>query len=375
MKDANLRLAELSVQETALRDEYALFFDSGFGLRPPLAQHPLMTQSVEAHTCALCGNKDDRAITVIKSRAAASACPLCDSALLAPAAKSDSGRLKKIDEELAQAKKATRDVHKTLEKLREAEGKARQDFEATKAKLDEFNRQNSATLASLRQLLNLGGSDASIQIFRDELALLEREKQGAYELREMLKGKLAALQATLESEYVNAERIFLPRFAALANRFLGMPLTVQMEARATTGLNLIVSVRGHPRPLQQQLSESQRFFLDIALRMALTDHMSDPAARGTMLIDTPEGSLDIAYEKRAGDMLAMFSEGGHRIVMTANLNSSQLLLALAQRCGTKGMKLCRMMDWAELSDVQKEEEGLFTRAYQEIENAMVQSPT
>jgi len=98
--------------------------------------------------------------------------------------------------------------------------------------------------------------------------------------------------------------------------------------------------------------------------------LSDPTSRGVMYIDTPEGSLDIAYEKRAGDMLAMFAEAGHRILMTANLNSSQLLLALANRCGKQGMKLCRMMDWAELSDVQKEEEILFDKAYLEIEKAM-----
>jgi hypothetical protein len=69
-------------------------------------------------------------------------------------------------------------------------------------------------------------------------------------------------------------------------------------------------------------------------------------------------------------MLAMFAEAGHQIVMTANLNSSELLLALARRCGKKGMSLCRMTDWAELSDVQKEEQELFDHAYQEIIKAM-----
>ncbi len=88
------------------------------------------------------------------------------------------------------------------------------------------------------------------------------------------------------------------------------------------------------------------------------------------MIDTPEGSLDIAYEKRAGDMLAMYAESGHQVVMTANLNSSQLLLALARRCGRLGMRLCKMMDWAELSAVQREEEELFETAYEAIEKAL-----
>ncbi|MFH1130934.1 MAG: hypothetical protein V1754_06335 [Pseudomonadota bacterium] len=271
---------------------------------------------------------------------------------------------------MAQTKRALRDVLKTIESLRTEETKVRQKFDSTKEKLDEFDRQNSAILEGLRQLLNLSGSDVSLKDYRDQLASLEKEKTTAYNQREELKRKLMELQNNLEQQYIQAEEVFVPRFAELAKRFLGMPLTVQMDARQAVGLNLIVTVNGNTRRQQQQLSESQRFFLDIALRMALTEHMSDPNSRGGMFIDTPEGSLDIAYEKRAGDMLAMFSEAGHRIVMTANLNTSQLLLALAHRCGQEGMTLCRMTDWAELSDVQKEEEDLFDKAYQAIEKAM-----
>jgi hypothetical protein len=282
----------------------------------------------------------------------------------------DSNRLQEIDEELTRSKHALGDVLITLEKLRLEESEARQKFDKTKKQLDEFDRQNTVTLTSLRQLLSVGVSEASLADYRDELANLEKEKATAYEHREELKQQLLNLQRSLEQEYLQAEQVFVPRFAELAKRFLGMPLTVQLDARQTVGLNLVVTVSGNPRRQQQQLSESQRFFLDIALRMALTEHMSDPTSRGGMIIDTPEGSLDIAYEKRAGDMLAMFAEAGHQIIMTANLNSSQLLLALAKRCGREGMTLCRMIDWAELSEVQKEEEELFNNAYSEIEKAM-----
>jgi ABC-type cobalamin transport system ATPase subunit len=118
------------------------------------------------------------------------------------------------------------------------------------------------------------------------------------------------------------------------------------------------------------LSESQKFVLDIALRMAITQFISLKTAKGGLFIDTPEGSLDIAYEKRAGDMLSKFAEKGHPIIMTANLNSSKLLLALAHNCGKERLTLCRMTEWTELSEVQVEEEGLFIDAYEQIEKAM-----
>jgi len=254
--------------------------------------------------------------------------------------------------------------------LRSTEEKIREQWESTKTKLDDFNRENSTTLQGLRQVLNLGGSDVSLNDYRDQLALLENEKKTAYQRREDLKKQLLALQLELEKHYLQVEESFVPKFSELAQRFLGMPLSVQMDARETADVKLVVTVRGTTRRHQQHLSESQRFFLDIALRMALTQHMSSSSSPGGMFIDTPEGSLDIAYEKRAGDMLAKFSSAGHQIIMTANLNSSQLLLALARDCGRTGMQLCRMMDWAELSEVQQEEEALFDQAYLDIEHAM-----
>ena len=89
-----------------------------------------------------------------------------------------------------------------------------------------------------------------------------------------------------------------------------------------------------------------------------------------MYIDTPEGSLDIAYESRAGKMFADFVKTNHHLVMTANINASQLLIALAKECGENNMSLKRMLEWTDLSEVQKAGEELFEKAYKNIEKAM-----
>lgn len=371
LKDANLRLADQSVREMALRDEYAQYFDHRLSLRPPLAQHPLITQSIADQVCGLCGNNTKAAILAIEAKLQETNCPLCDSPLeLEPATDVDSTRLQEIDKELADTKQAIRNVLKTIEKLGVDQTRAQRDWENTKNKLDEFDRQNNTLLEQLRRTLNQSAGEASLSDYRQQLGLLENEKKRAYDRREELKLQRVNLQKELEQQYRQVEETFVPRFTDLAHRFLGMPLTVQMDAGAGRDLKLVVTVRGTTRRQQQNLSESQRFFLDIALRMALTQHMSAPDAKGGMVIDTPEGSLDIAYEKRAGDMLAMFAEAGHRVIMTANLNSSQLLLELAKRCGRSRLQMCRMTDWAELSEVQQEEDALFDDAYSRIESAM-----
>lgn len=371
INDTNLRLAEQSIRETSLRDEYAQFFDRSFNFRPPLSDHPLITQSLSEHTCGLCGNETDAALNVIATKSKKDTCPLCDSTVeQEPQAIDDVDRLKEIDKELMEVRLAIRDVLQSLIRLRAEESKARIEWNNIKDILDEFNRKNSTTLDGLRNLLAHGSANASLSLYAEQLATLEKEKNDAYKEREDLKAKQLKLQKNLEQHYLQVEEDFVPQFSELANRFLGMPLTVQLDARSSGDLKLVVSVRGTTRREQQQLSESQRFFLDIALRMALTRQMSDPTSRGGMYIDTPEGSLDIAYEKRAGDMLALFSGSEHQVIMTANLNSSQLLLALARSCGKRNMQLCRMTDWSELTTVQQEEEALFNRAYQDIESAM-----
>ena len=104
--------------------------------------------------------------------------------------------------------------------------------------------------------------------------------------------------------------------------------------------------------------------------MALIKYMSALDSKGSFYVDTPEGSLDIAYESRAGDMFARFVHDGFGIIMTANINTSRLLISLAEECGKQAMTLCRMTTWNELSDVQRQEEDLFDEAFASIEKAM-----
>ena len=102
--------------------------------------------------------------------------------------------------------------------------------------------------------------------------------------------------------------------------------------------------------------------------MALAEFIS--ATNATLLIDTPEGSLDITYEARAGDMFSNFANRGNVILMTANLRSSALLRRLAEKQKRTNMQVERMTDWTDLSEVQREEEQLFVEAYEEIERAL-----
>ena len=163
----------------------------------------------------------------------------------------------------------------------------------------------------------------------------------------------------------------MPRFRELAEEFIGIPIDVQLDelaGKTEAGFGLRLQMGDQLRLEAADVSESQRFFIDIALRMALTEFMT--GGRGTLMVDTPEGSLDIAYEARAGAMFAKFTQGGGRILMTANLRSSELVIRLAEKETRTRMEIARMTEWTDLSEVQQGEEKLFDAAYDTIERAL-----
>lgn len=85
-----------------------------------------------------------------------------------------------------------------------------------------------------------------------------------------------------------------------------------------------------PEPVRrdgpEQVSESQREFIDLAFRMALIE-VSAANSDGTLVIDAPESSLDAVFVKRAANVLGRFATAGNnnRLIVTSNILSGDLL--------------------------------------------------
>jgi hypothetical protein len=205
----------------------------------------------------------------------------------------------------------------------------------------------------------------ALSALRATLRRTEEDAAAAYAQRDVLLTQLRDINQRVQRRYHESAQPFLDSFRRLAGGFLGMPVDVALRPREANQVTLEFTLNREPRRREHNLSESQRFFVDIALRMSFARFISAPDEPVTLLIDTPEGSLDIAYEQRAGEMFAAFAQENN-ILMTANVNTSRLLIALADRSGPERMTLVRMTDWAELNSVQSENEGLFQSAYEQI---------
>lgn len=80
------------------------------------------------------------------------------------------------------------------------------------------------------------------------------------------------------------------------------------------------------------VSESQREFIDLAFRMALMEAATDGKEDAMLVLETPEASLDAVFVQKAGRLFQAFGKRrpfrGNVFVASTNLNNEQMIPAL-----------------------------------------------
>ena len=374
LAEADLRLAQANASVSALRITYSDAFNNLLQDTSSPSNHPLVQEALHAAQCPICHTAGPSVAATISGRLTHHICPLCESPFDEGQGISDSAKaaLAQIDERLSHAREALSDASASRNRLAEELKSKQRLLLEVRTQVSEFEQSNEDLLEVIKSKVAASSGPlqqnlSALQQAREQL-IIQRDE--AYAERDVFKEQLRILQAALQGRYAKAEREFVPAFRKLAETFLGIDLDVRLTSSQGTAMKLQIEMRGKSRQQQHQLSESQRFFVDIALRMAIAEYASASTSKASLFIDTPEGSLDISYEDRAGLMFAEFALGGHGLLMTANINTSKLLTSMASMCGEKMMRLVPMTGWAELSDVQQKATNLFKAAYEEISKAL-----
>ncbi len=371
--DAELQWLNATARLSSLQSEFARAYSNSLSTATDVSLNPTVARALAENTCAVCHATHPSIAVKVKSAIAAATCPFCNTALASPSPTADESMLMLValDQEIASVKQSAQSAQAERERQYAEQREAEEYRSSMLVVLRAFEAENEAALA----IVTAADSGIGIAIARlqEEMQALLAQKKHEYGVRDQKKKELLALQAELQRHYIAVETEFVPAFRELAGLFLGIDVDISLTtttAGDAPALSLLLSLRGQARRQTYQLSESQRFFVDIALRMAMTTYMARGGRGATLFIDTPEGSLDIAYESKAGEMFAQFVRAGQSIVMTANVNTSQLLKRLARQCGRSHMTLLPMTSWTELTDVQLHEAPLFTAAYKEIEREL-----
>lgn len=276
-------------------------------------------------------------------------------------------RLKQIDQQIAQIDITSENLLEKQSRLLNERQKGKQSLDALNDQLVSFKNENKNLLQRVIEIQESAQLSSEINALKTSIEQKRKEKEEAENNKKRSLELLEPLENELKSSFVSVSSIFIPTFKNYAKSFIGMDIDIDLkEVGGIT--SIVINVNGSDRRERFQLSESQQYFLDIALRFALIEYTRSKNAY--MLIDTPEGSLDIAYESRAGQMFADFVSKGYSVIMTANINTSQLLLRMAEKCGKERMKIERMTDWTTLSVVQQEEQTSIEQAFDAIEKRL-----
>jgi ABC-type phosphate transport system ATPase subunit/regulator of replication initiation timing len=364
IKDCDLNISDLSLKASSLRSEYESIFNKSLKEDTPLERNTEVIKILNDLKLRIySSNNFDDLIEALVS--------IIQKQKQEESEKQEEEYFKKLtvlDLKLSEMSHQIASFQSRKDRLIEEQNQLFLEIKLISDKIYEIEKENEELLRRIHKFKQENDYSNLIKGYEDQITRYSIQKDESTAKRGIAKDELQKLEKDLNQGYISAESEFIPIFNEYAKSFLGLDITIELST-STKGASLSLNIQDSKRKDAYQLSESQRYFIDIALRMALIDLGTESA---TFLVDTPEGSLDIAYESRAGKMLADFAKSNHRIIMTANINSSQLLLELALLCKSGRMAIERMTNWTYLSEVQQQESDRIEEAYANIESKLAE---
>jgi hypothetical protein len=307
--------------------------------------------------CLVCGSHAPEAALLYAHRLENGRCVVCESDL------SNSEQVVEArevaDQRVARAARLLNAADGELGGSSRGREEAESNFDQHTEEMTLLRAEIATRSARLSQIIDLLPPDeAVLRRQRTELAAIRGRL-------ESMKAELAAERAAFRSFVEDSTDALLSSsveivaaFEQFASKFLSERVSLTWTSRTAavgqggeaipfpafelnmTGSDFSETVR---RAGPDDVSESQREFIDLAFRMSLMK-TAGGAASG-LVIDTPESSLDAVFAKRAGDTLIRFGEeAGNRVLVTSNLIEGSLLPTLIRGIAQTPEKAQRLID-------------------------------
>jgi energy-coupling factor transporter ATP-binding protein EcfA2 len=264
---------------------------------------------------------------------------------------------RRVDKNLAALRKIEPDLAEARESLDAAEREYASLVEDA-AKLDADVTKRSQRIDGL--VRQLPPEEAELHKQREELSMMRTRLA---KMRADLVKLRTAFSKFVEDEsraLVNRSGAIKQSFDRYAEGFLLEQCTLiwsPHKARIGQGGELIefpafeldMTGTDFPSPVRrsgpEQVSESQREFIDLAFRMSLME-VAGSVGAGSLIIDAPESSLDAVFVSRAANVLARFAKPskGNRLIITSNLVEGDLIPELLIASSPVKTRLSRLID-------------------------------
>jgi len=163
----------------------------------------------------------------------------------------------------------------------------------------------------------------SLQVFYDEIADLEIKKDEFQEKSKEQKEIALQISNKIEDQIITNTIEFSSLFSGYAEKFLGVKCKLTFE-EFNGQKRFYPVIDGKIREREEELSESQRFFVDHSFRMSILSFFYNKPS--FYIVETPDSSLDISYERNAADVFKKFiTSYPYCLILTTNLNNSEFL--------------------------------------------------
>ncbi|MBT2653225.1 AAA family ATPase [Oceanobacillus sp. ISL-73] len=194
----------------------------------------------------------------------------------------------------------------------------------------------------------------------NQINKLTKQISEVYGERDAAKEEMMQMQEQFASQIKRINNELSSYFNKYASTFLGLECELTMKRsviRFIPHIQFMPKVSGIERGSIYSVSESQRFFLDQAFRMAIIDFLQQKIEdfETFFITETPEGSLDLVYEDQVANMFLLFAKSSNNIIFTSNLNSSNFLYKIFNKFDIKNKsdRVLNMVEKGNMSILQK----------------------
>lgn len=340
-----IRKIELEEATRAAEGLQQGFLQSLFPQMSDSARH-VFSSLLSSRGCTVCGNKSNRGLLRLERLLEQGICPACESppeeqeqhshheSLPHAELEVVAATVARLSKSIAGEEARERELDAQLRQLFLEERTAKQDMAARLSAIQHVTAQLPATPEELKSLeVQIEDGDAELEVKLAELTRLYAEYE---DLLAAITTRVTQVGERVKEKFAHFAKAFLSESCSLGQKTytetLGESRTFTYPCFNVYMTSAVSPEEQTERQLTDDVSESQREFIDLAFRMALIAAVTDEGARSMLVIETPEASLDSYFVTQAGQMLREFAAGdsaeGNVVIVSSNLASQNMIPAL-----------------------------------------------
>lgn len=306
------------------------------------------------HGCIVCGCQDKKYLqSFIEKFHDNVSCPICGASTDLQEAHQDAHNnhlnLSAIEEEQSKYLASINSLESELTKTNT-------DYQVTRdkrIKAELAYREASQEFAQHMSVLDSGSNENITEIDRT-ITTLRKQEQEAWNAKEIAIKTVEEIATGLTDSISVFKDELTEKFNTIIKSFLAEDCTLHyktVDKKIGQGNQLVkfpefyinmTSAVFSTVPVQRNsissVSESQKEFVEMALRMAFIDAAFSPS-QVTMLMETPEANLDAVFMPKAGSAFKQFTEKGephHILIASSNLNGTAMIPSILGKVDDRG---------------------------------------